>query len=298
VQSGDAPRIDEFLAHLDHERRLSRHTLKAYGRDLAALGAEAGARPLAECSVNEIRRALATLHSRGLSPRSLARALAAWRAYFAWLVRARAVAANPCTGVRAPKAKKALPGALSPDAAAALLSHDPRGDLECRDRAMFELLYSSGLRLAELCSLDTLAAESMLREGEVTVRGKGGKQRTVPVGRKAVEALTVWLRQRVGLAAETPGPLFVSARGGRLSARSVQTRLARWARARTPGQHVHPHALRHSFATHLLQSSGDLRAVQEMLGHSSIATTQIYTSLDFQHLARVYDQAHPRARKK
>jgi len=295
----DRAQVDEFLGHLEHERRLSAHTLHAYRRDLALLRSLTSRAALAACTAADIRGALAALHSRGLSPRSLSRALSAWRAWFRWLLRRRVIAADPCDGVRAPRAKKTLPKALSPDAASALLTHRPADGLETRDHAMFELLYSSGLRLAELCALDTPAAEGMLRNGEVTVRGKGGKTRTVPVGRKALDALASWLRERRTVAAAvTPGPLFVTARGARLSARSVQARLARWARARALGQHVHPHALRHSFATHVLQSSGDLRAVQEMLGHASIATTQIYTALDYQHLARVYDQAHPRARKK
>ncbi len=292
------PEVEAFLAHVVHARRLSAHTAQGYGRDLDALLAIAPARRLEQFSVDDIRGAIGRLHARGLSPRSLARALSAWRTFFGWWARADDARTNPCAGVRPPKAPRGLPKALSPEDAGALFQPSPQGPLERRDLAMAELLYSSGLRLAELCALDLRAAGSLLREGEVSVLGKGGKQRTVPVGSKARAAVAAWLEARTALAAPLEVALFVGQGGHRLSPRSVQVRLARWAKVGGLGVHVHPHALRHSFATHLLQSSGDLRAVQEMLGHASISTTQIYTSLDFQHLAKVYDQAHPRARRK
>jgi len=290
--------LGAWLDHLAHERRLAEGTRRNYEQDLAALFASSGELTLDRIEAHHIRRAVAQLHARGLEPRTIARMLSAWRGFFGWLVRHRGHAANPCTGVRAPKAVKALPKALSPDAAARLLDAPGEGELATRDRAMFELFYSSGLRLAELVGLDVADADTMLRDAEVTVIGKGSKRRTVPVGTKAREALRLWLAERATRAAPQERALFVGARGARINPAVVRHVLAKWAvRAGLP-EHVHPHVLRHSFATHLLQSSGDLRAVQELLGHASIATTQVYTSLDFQHLAKVYDQAHPRARKK
>ena len=223
--------------------------------------------------------------------------LSAWRGFFNWLARYRGLPQNPCLSVRAPKSNKALPSVLSPDQANALLETQADGLLELRDKAMFELCYSSGLRLAELAGLDCNMAQD-LATGEVTVTGKRAKTRTVPVGAKAREALAAWLARRDELAAADCPALFVGQRGTRLSMRMIQLRLDRWAKKAGLGAHVHPHMLRHSFASHVLQSSGDLRAVQEMLGHSSIGTTQVYTHLDFQHLAKVYDAAHPRAKKK
>jgi integrase/recombinase XerC len=224
--------------------------------------------------------------------------LSAWRGLFAWLARHRGYRANPCLGLRAPKSAKGLPKALSPEAAGQLLDAPAETPPDIRDKAMFELAYSSGLRLAELVSLDLPHADTIRREAEVTVTGKGGKTRSVPVGAKARAAIEAWLQARALLArAEVPA-LFVGARGERIAAGVVRARLGQWAiRAGLP-VHVHPHVLRHSFATHVLQSSGDLRAVQEMLGHSSISTTQVYTHLDFQYLAKAYDAAHPRAKKK
>ncbi len=292
------PDVEAFLAHVVHARRLSDHTAQGYGRDLDALLALMPSRRLEQFSVDDIRSAIGRLHSRGLSPRSLARALSAWRTFFTWWARGDDARSNPCAGVRPPKAPRGLPKALSPEDAVALCQTVPQGPLERRDLAMAELLYSSGLRLAELCALDLVAAGALLREGEVSVLGKGGKPRSVPVGTKARSAVANWLEVRGAMAGPDQAALFVGQGGTRLSPRSVQVRLARWAKAGGLGVHVHPHALRHSFATHVLQSSGDLRAVQEMLGHASISTTQIYTSLDFQHLAKVYDQAHPRARRK
>jgi integrase/recombinase XerC len=236
------------------------------------------------------------LHGRGLAARSLARTLSAWRAYYRWLARRGAIAVDPCDGLRAPKQPRSLPKALSVDQTSALLDAAADDELETRDKAMFELFYSSGLRLSELGGLNADGID--FDAGTVTVTGKRSKTRSVPVGAKAATALRAWLTERAGLALAAERALFVSRRGTRLAVRSIERRLERWATKQGLGLHVHPHMLRHSFASHVLQSSGDLRAVQEMLGHSNIATTQIYTHLDFQHLAKVYDAAHPRARKK
>jgi len=295
--------IAAYLRHLEVDRRLSPHTIGAYKRDLNKLTAEAGGLPLQQWRDSHVRRAVARLHSRGLSGRSIARLLSSWRGLFEWAARQGGIKANPAAGMRAPKSPRHLPKALSPDLMARLLDapEEKAGDaegraLELRDQAMFELFYSSGLRLAELVSLGLDAARDMLAEREVSVTGKGSKTRRVPVGSKAVEALKAWLEVRGGLARPDETALFVGARGRRIAAGVVGARLTR--RGKQLGIAVHPHMLRHSFATHVLQSSGDLRAVQEMLGHASISTTQVYTHLDFQHLAKVYDQAHPRAKKK
>ena len=256
-------------------------------------------KPVSSLQPAEVRRAVALLHSKGLSPRSLALTLSAWRGWFHWLARYRGFRANPVVGIRAPKASRPLPKALSVEATQRLLDGEQSNSPAARrDRAMFELLYSSGLRLAELVALDVDDGRVDLKHGEVTVTGKGAKTRTVPVGAKARDALRAWLETRATVAHRKEKALFVGARGKRISPAVVGTRLAAWARARGLGEHVHPHMLRHSFATHVLQSSQDLRAVQEMLGHASISTTQVYTHLDFQALAKVYDAAHPRARKK
>jgi integrase/recombinase XerC len=288
--------LAEFLQHLETERRLSLHTCTNYGRDISALIDAIEGLPLERVETHGVRRAVAQLHGRGLSGKSLARMLSAWRGFFDWLIRQRGYAANPCAGIRPPRSRKALPKVLSPDAAAQLLDADATDEWELRDKAMFELFYSSGLRLAELVSLSLADARSALGDAELTVTGKGRKTRVVPVGAKALQALRAWLEKRAGLARADEPALFVGQRGARVSPRVVQQRLRRW--GRKVGLDVHPHMLRHSFATHLLQSSGDLRAVQELLGHASISTTQIYTHLDFQHLAKAYDAAHPRARRK
>lgn len=290
--------LEAFLQWLQSGRRLSPHTRSGYARDIARLLEETGEVPLAQVSPHLVRRTVARLHAQGLSGKSLARALSAWRAFFAWLARHRGLGANPCAGIRAPKSPKALPSVLSPDQAAQLLDRAPADDLEARDKAMFELFYSSGLRLAELVRLDVDDAREAIDEAELGVIGKGNKARRVPVGRKAVEALRAWLALRAAHARTGERALFTGARGGRIAPRVVQHRLARWARHLGITAPVHPHVLRHSFATHLLQSSGDLRAVQDLLGHSSIATTQVYTHLDFQYLAKAYDAAHPRAKRK
>jgi integrase/recombinase XerC len=290
--------VEAFLQSLQSERRLSPHTRSGYGRDIARLLEEAGDLPLEKISSHLVRRAVARLHGRGLSGKSLARALSAWRTFFSWLARHRGLGANPCAGIRPPKSPKALPRVLSPDQAARLLERRPEDDWETRDKAMFELFYSSGLRLAELVRLDVDGARDAIGEAELDVIGKGNKARRVPVGRKAVEALRAWLALRGAHARAAERALFTGARGARIAPRVVQYRLERWGKKLGLAVPVHPHVLRHSFATHLLQSSGDLRAVQELLGHSSIATTQVYTHLDFQYLAKAYDAAHPRAKRK
>jgi len=310
--------MDAWLQHLRAHRRYSPHTLDAYARDLRQLAqlAQAARLPLEQLANGHIRQFVARLHAQGLGPRSLARTLAAWRGFYQWWAPSAGLAGNPVAGVRAPKAARGLPKALSVEQAQALLDHatarlatDPAG---LRDRAMFELLYSSGLRLSELVGLDVRYERSPdyesrswlnLPEAEVVVLGKGGKRRTVPVGQAALAALRRWLEARPQLAAAgAPAAdacaLFVGARGRRIAPRVVQVQLAKMAQAAGLPAHVHPHVLRHSFASHVLQSAQDLRAVQEMLGHANISTTQIYTRLDFQHLAKAYDQAHPRAGRK
>ncbi|MDR2001256.1 MAG: tyrosine recombinase XerC [Zoogloeaceae bacterium] len=289
--------VAAFLAALTQQRRASPHTVAAYRRDLAKLSALAGAAPLPELLPHQLKRYAMQLHGQGLAARSLARALSSWRAYYRWLAKRGAIAANPCDGLKAPKQPKPLPKALSIDQTQALLDAPAAEAAELRDKAMFELFYSSGLRLSELASLDVNGGLD-LAEGVVIVTGKRGKTRAVPLGGKAAEAVRAWLARRGELAKSDEPALFVGARGRRIGPRGIERRLDLWGRQSGLGVHVHPHMLRHSFASHVLQSSGDLRAVQEMLGHASISTTQIYTHLDFQHLAKVYDAAHPRAKKK
>ncbi|TVQ88612.1 MAG: tyrosine recombinase XerC [Chromatiaceae bacterium] len=290
-----------FLVHLADERRLSPHTLDSYRRDLTRLGAWCQGQGISawpDLGEGEIRRYLAYRHRAGIDGRSLARELSALRSLFRYLLREGLTRVNPARGIRAPKHARRLPGTFDADSLCALLdgSVADADPLDLRDTAMVELFYSSGLRLAELIAVDQGdidPAEAML-----TVVGKGAKARRVPVGAAALTAIARWLQVRPLLAAAAEPALFVSRRGQRIHPRSVQRRLARWAEVRGATRHLHPHLLRHSFASHLLESSSDLRAVQELLGHADIATTQVYTHLDFQHLARVYDQAHPRARKK
>lgn len=292
--------VDAWLRELSDQRRLAAHTLAAYRRDLDKLLADLGEVPLAQVQIHQIRRFVAQRHGQGLSGRSLARLLSAWRGFFGWLGERGLISANPCEGIRPPKSAKRLPKALSVDETARLLAVPEEDDpvQGARDAAMFELFYSSGLRLAELVALNCDALDGILHEGEVRVLGKRSKARLVPVGSKAREALAAWAGQRALLAAADEPALFVGVRGRRISPRVVEARLARRALLLGLPTHVHPHMLRHSFASHVLQSSGDLRAVQEMLGHASIASTQVYTHLDFQHLAKVYDAAHPRAKLK
>ncbi|HEY4136966.1 MAG TPA: tyrosine recombinase XerC [Casimicrobiaceae bacterium] len=286
--------MEAFSLHL---ATYSAHTRAAYLRDVAKLCALADEKPVRTLKRAELARFLATLHGAGLSGRSLARMLSAWRAFFRFLIeRDSELRDDPTAALRAPKSPKRLPSALTPDEAVRLVSIPDDDDLALRDRALFELAYSSGLRLSELAGLDVDRVD--LASGEVRVFGKGSKERVVPVGAPAREAIVAWLEARASNAAPDEAALFIGARGRRLSPRSIERRLATRAIKQGLAQHVHPHMLRHSFASHVLQSSGDLRAVQEMLGHASIASTQVYTHLDFQALAKVYDAAHPRARRK
>ena len=289
----------EYLDALKHQRRLSPATLSNYARALDLLFLLQGKESLASLEAPQVRRFVGVLHAKGLSARTLALTLSAWRGCYRWLVRQRGFRVNPVLGIRAPKAARPLPKALSVEVAQRLLEDGEEDSVvSLRDRAMFELLYSSGLRLAELVALNVDDGRLDLSQGEVTVTGKGAKTRTVPVGAKARDALRQWLLVRNNLATQSEKAVFVGSRGKRIAPAVVGARLRAWARRRGLNEPVHPHMLRHSFATHLLQSSQDLRAVQEMLGHSSISTTQVYTHLDFQALAKVYDAAHPRAKKK
>jgi integrase/recombinase XerC len=317
--AGNQAWLNGYLESLATQRKLSPHTVDNYRRDLTGLVelAERAAAPgedfsLAALSHFHIRKFAAQLHAQGLSGASIARKLSSWRGFYAWLARQTALPANPAEGVKPPRRAKALPKALSADDAVRLVDQpNPRKDANTPDelcnRAMFELLYSSGLRISELVQLDIRYARENGHEsagwidfdaGQVTVTGKGSKRRQVPVGKAALQALTAWLAARPALVKLDPHPLFLTGRGSRMSARLVQLRIKAHARALGIPADVHPHMLRHSFASHVLQSSGDLRAVQEMLGHASIAATQVYTALDFQRLAQVYDAAHPRAKKK
>lgn len=290
------PLFEAYLTHLRSERRLAALTVENYARDVIDLLELVGATPIERLTVHDIRRFVARLHAQGLGGRSLARKLSAWRGFFDYLARDHGLTANPAAGLKAPKSPKRLPASLTPDEAASLLEGADEDALPLRDRAMFELIYSSGLRLAEV--LGVRLEDIDLRAGTVRVLGKGAKTRVVPVGTQAIAAVERWLPERAGMAHPEERALFVSRRGGPLHPRTVQTRLAARAKAHGLDARVHPHVLRHSFASHILQSSGDLRAVQELLGHASISTTQVYTHLDFQHLAKAYDAAHPRARKK
>ena len=295
----DAGWIDRFIRHLEFERRLSPLTCKNYRRDLETLvdfcsREDVDGWPAVDSE--HIRAYSASCYRKGLSARSIQRRLSAARTFFRYLIREKHVSRNPITSVSAPKAKKRLPGNLDADRMARLLDLPGDGPIVDRDRAMLELLYSSGLRLAELVDLDL--GDVDMAEATVRVTGKGNKDRIVPVGRHALRALRQWLLTRAELAGAEEKALFVSNRGRRISHRSVQTRVAHWAKRQGIDANVYPHLFRHSFATHVLESSHDLRGVQELLGHANISTTQVYTHLDFQHLAQIYDQTHPRARKK
>ena len=288
-----------WLETLEHQRRLSPHTLANYSRAIDVLFGLKEKTSLRDLEPQHIRRFVARLHASGLSGRTLALTLSAWRGLYHWLARHKGFPVNPVQAVRAPKSPRHLPKALSVEQVQQLLETPaPETPEGLRDRAMFELLYSSGLRLGELVALDADDGRLDLRQAEVTVTGKGSKTRTVPVGGRAREALRDWLKARAQLAAPQERALFVGARGKRIAPGTVQLRLRACAKRQGLAAAVHPHMLRHSFASHVLQSSQDLRAVQEMLGHASISTTQVYTHLDFQALAKVYDAAHPRARKK
>ncbi len=318
--------VNGYLQYLQVQRKLSGHTLDSYRRDLAQLLSLMQERPGTQpdqLTQFDIRRFASQLHARALSASSIARKLSAWRGFFSWLALQRPLAANPVDGVKPPKRAKTLPNALGVDDAVKLVSSDvlvKDDDVASSlcNKAMFELLYSSGLRVSELTSLDLRYVREASHEsrgwidldaGEVTVTGKGNKRRTVPVGGAAMTALKAWLAMRGSDASPAEGKatavqrpddvhaLFLTARGRRITSRAVQSRIKAHAQSLGIAADVHPHVLRHSFASHVLQSSGDLRAVQEMLGHASIASTQVYTALDFQRLAQVYDAAHPRAKK-
>jgi len=291
--------VDKFIRHLKYERRLSDLTCKHYRRDLDALHtfcADNDVSSWVDIDSEHIRAFSATCFRRGLSSRSIQRRLSATRTFFRYLLREKHVKTNPVVSVSAPKSPKRLPGNLDADRMARLLDIPGDTPIINRDRAMLELLYSSGLRLAELTDLDCGDVDE--NDATVRVTGKGNKDRIVPVGKHALQALAKWRRSRGQFAAADQKALFVSNRGSRLSKRSVQARVTYWAKRQGIDAKVSPHLFRHSFATHLLESSHDLRGVQELLGHANISTTQVYTHLDFQHLAQIYDKTHPRARKK
>jgi integrase/recombinase XerC len=298
VEGPNQQYLQGYLAWLRNEKRYSELTAENYARDLERLFELSGATPLGTIKVHQIRRYIGQLHSRGLSGRSLARMLSAWRGFFIYLMRDHGYTDNPCMGLRAPKSAKALPQALSPDEAVHLMEIPADSVPAIRDKAMVELLYSSGLRLAELVGLNAADMNASLGAGEVRVTGKGSKTRVVPLGSYAIAALQAWIAVREQLAKTDEPALFVGQRGQRISPRVVQLRMKAWGIKLGITSNVHPHLLRHSFATHVLQSSGDLRAVQEMLGHASISSTQVYTHLDFQYLSKIYDAAHPRAKRK
>jgi len=303
--------LQSWLRHLEVERRLALRTREIYADALRRLAASARADgiELDAAQPHHVRAWMAKAHRSGLAPRSIALMLSAWRGLYRWWGEQGGVAINPVEGVRAPKQAKPLPKALSVDQAVALAEHRPEpgeasdARLAARDHAIVELLYGCGLRVGELVGLDLRAgreAAGWVDVGDATahVLGKGSKRRSVPVGRAALEALAAWTALRDGLAKPAETALFVNVRGSRLGAGQLRARLKQLAVAAGVPAHVHPHMLRHSFASHLLQSSGDLRAVQELLGHANITTTQIYTRLDWQHLAKVYDAAHPRAKRR
>jgi integrase/recombinase XerC len=310
VDAGEREWIERFLAHLAQERRMSGHTVAAYRRDLHTMIRFCERRKLTRWDAldnSQVRAFAAAEHAGGMAPRSIQRRLSALRSFYEFLLREGAVARNPAQDVRAPKTKKRLPHTLDVDQMARLLDFRVDDSLSSRDKAIMELFYSSGLRLSELVGLDLSAID--LKDRTVRVLGKGNKARIVPIGRHAIGALNKWLVQRAGLLKERPdissrragapaSPLFVGRTGRQLSVRAVQLRVDTWARRQGLALHVHPHMFRHSFATHLLESSSDLRGVQELLGHADISSTQIYTHLDFAHLASVYDAAHPRARRR
>lgn len=290
--------IERFISHLTHERRLSPHTAGAYRGDLIRLSdfcAARGLRDWAALDNRVVRSFAAAQHAGGLAPRSIQRRLSAARTFYEFLLREGQCGLNAARDVRAPRTKKRLPATLDADQMGRLLGFRGDDTLALRDKAMMELFYSSGLRLGELVSLDLAAVD--LADRTVRVDGKGGKTRIVPVGRQAAAALRAWLAERAALPVRDAA-VFVGRGGRRLTPRAVQLRVDVWARRQGLGVNLHPHMFRHSFASHLLESSSDLRGVQEMLGHTDIGTTQIYTHLDFQHLARVYDGAHPRARRR
>jgi integrase/recombinase XerC len=295
--------LTEYLQFLQFERGLSPLTRENYARDLVKLIELADSTALNELQNIQIRRFIATLHSKGLGGKSIARILSSWRGFFTFLVNRKGFAANPVIGLRAPKSAKTLPQALSIEQATKLVDIKENDILSVRDHAILELFYSSGLRLSELVNLNIDALD--FSEGTVQVTGKGNKTRIVPLGSHAISAIKNWLEYRSQLPIKQNLPnstsgsrLFIGLQGRPISSRNIQYRLKEWSIKQGINSSVHPHMLRHSFASHVLQSSGDLRAVQEMLGHANISTTQVYTHLDYQHLTKVYDAAHPRAKKK
>ncbi len=299
MRASETDWISRFIAHLETERRLSAHTCRHYRRDLDALAVyldEQGVDRWGELDDEHLRAFSAACYRRGLSPRTIQRRLSAVRTFCRYLLREKHIGKNPVHSVSAPKGPKRLPENLDADRMARLLDIAGDDPIVARDRAILELLYSSGLRLSELTGLDI--GDIDLADATVHVTGKGNKDRIVPVGRYARKALTAWQLERGDMAAPGETALFVSKRGTRLSPRSVQARVEHWAKRQGIDSRVYPHLFRHSFATHLLESSQDLRGVQELLGHANISTTQVYTHLDFQHLAQIYDQTHPRAKAK
>ncbi|MDX1915634.1 MAG: tyrosine recombinase XerC [Methylophilus sp.] len=290
--------LSEYLDFLHFERGLSDNTRNNYERDIQQLIALSQPTGLANLQITQIRKYVAMLHSKGLGGRSIARVLSSWRGFFNYLVQRHQFKSNPVIGMRAPKSPKSLPHALSIEQATKLVDIHDDDILSQRDHAILELFYSSGLRLSELVNLNIEQLD--FAEGTVTVTGKGNKTRIVPLGTHAASAIQTWLGLRAQLLTRNPAEkaVFVSKQGRRISGRNIEYRLKTWSIKQGINSSVHPHMLRHSFATHVLQSSGDLRAVQEMLGHANISTTQVYTHLDYQHLTKVYDAAHPRAKKK
>lgn len=296
---GLGERILKFLDYLRFERQLSNRTCEAYQRDLQHYLAWCESfklAPLDKVRQQQIRDYAAARHRQGLAPKSVQRELSALRTLFRYLLREGLIEHNPAEGVRAPKSQRKLPATLDTDQISHLLDFPGNDPLDLRDRAIMELFYSSGLRLAELTDLNHNAPG--LRDGLLDVIGKGRKTRRVPVGRAALDAIAAWLQVRGSLAKSDEPALFVSSRGTRIHPSTIEARVRLRAQQQGMPRRVYPHLLRHSFASHLLESSGELRAVQELLGHADISTTQIYTHLDFQHLAQVYDQAHPRAKRK
>ena len=297
MEATSLAQLEGFYQQLRVQLRYSEYTLSSYQHDLQCLQAYCQAQGLiswASVQMVHIRNHIATRHRQGMGAKSLQRELSAIRSFYNYLLKNHWVTANPARGVQAPKQSRKLPATLDVDQVAGLLEAGTDSVLDIRDAAMFELFYSSGLRLGEMAALNVQDIDVL--DGSLTVlHGKGNKSRFLPIGSKAVTALNKWME--LGAAALDEPALFTSKQGKRLSRRSIELRLERWCLQKGLGQHVHPHMLRHSFASHLLESSQDLRAVQELLGHSNISTTQVYTHLDFQHLARVYDQAHPRAQR-
>ncbi len=290
--------VDAFFNHLQRERQLSTHTLSSYRRDLQRLTHFCNRQQLNSWNLlrdDHLRNFVATLHRQGLNGRSIQRTLSAVRTFYNYLIRQGAVELNPANDISAPKTERRLPNTLNVDQVARLLTLDHKKPLSIRDWAMMELIYSSGLRVSELVNLNPEALD--LSDATVRITGKGDKTRIVPVGRYADKALRAWIKARHELLAEGEQALFINRSGKRLTQRGVQQRLRHWGIKQGIEGPVHPHMLRHSFASHLLESSGDLRAVQELLGHANLSTTQIYTHVDFQHLANVYDRAHPRAKR-